>query len=112
MQRCDRQTVGLMNGGGRAVADPFDVANSMIRKGEEARARLGMDPTTAMDGAANTGKLGMRIREAWLQLGEGVRGRWRAYDEARASLSMDESFDEGDMEGAGRDLNKSFFDFE
>ena len=33
MQRCDRQTVGLMNGGGRAVADPFDVANSMIRKG-------------------------------------------------------------------------------
>jgi hypothetical protein len=32
--------------------------------------------------------MGMRIRGAWLRLGEGVRGRWSAYDEARASLSM------------------------
>lgn len=63
-------------------------------------------------GAANTGKMGMRIRAAWLQLGENVRGRWSAYDRARASLSMDESVDNGDVEGDRFDMNKSFFDFD
>ena len=111
MQRCERQTVGVMNGGNVRVADPFDVANTMIRKGEEARARLGMDPTTALEGAANTGKMGMRIRDAWLRLGENIRGRWKAYDTARSSYM--ESMDEGDIEeGSGQDLNKSFFDFD
>ena len=60
MQRCERQNVGVMNGGNVRVGDPFDVANSMIRKGEEARARLGMDPSTAMEGAATTGKMQVR----------------------------------------------------
>lgn len=58
MQRCGRQTVGLMTGGGSRVADPFDIANSMIRKGEEARARLGMDPNTALDGEGTVGRRG------------------------------------------------------
>ena len=48
-----------------------------------------------------------------------MRGRWSAYDEARASLSMDdddgyryvESMDEGDMEGNMRDKYPDF-DFE
>ena len=60
MQRCERQNVGVMNGGNVRVGDPFEVANSMIRKGEEARARLGMDPSTAMEGAATTGKMQVR----------------------------------------------------
>ena len=49
MQRCERATVGVMNGSNVRVGDPFDVANSMIRKGEEARARMGMDPSGAME---------------------------------------------------------------
>ena len=50
MQRCERANVGVMNGGNVRVGDPFDVANTMIRKGEEARTRLGMDPNSALDG--------------------------------------------------------------
>lgn len=113
MQRCERATVGVMNGSNVRVGDPFDVANSMIRKGEEARARMGMDPSGAMEGAAATGKIGTRIREAFLKLGENVRGRWSAYDEARESLSATyESMDEGDVEEGGFDSQKSFFDFD
>jgi hypothetical protein len=40
------------------VADPFDIANTMIRKGEEARARLGLDPNTALEGG-DEGMLGV-----------------------------------------------------
>jgi len=110
MQRCERANVGVMNGGNVRVGDPFDVANTMIRKGEEARTRLGMDPNSALDGAATTGKMGVRIRGAWLKLEENVRGRWSAYDEARRSMSMDDSIDDGYVDT--RDLNKSFFDFD
>ena len=112
MQRCERASVGVMNGGNVRVGDPFDVANSMIKKGEEARARLGMDPAGAMEGAAATGKVGGRIRDAFLQLDEKVRGRWSAYDRARESISGTfDSMDEGDVEEAF-DANKSFFDFD
>jgi len=117
MQRCERANVAQMSGGNKVrTGDPFDIANTMIRKGEEARVRMGMDPSTALDGAANTGKLGMRIRGAWLLLGEKVRGRWTTYSEARSSMSMD-SMDEGDVMGdKGRrgafDSQKSFFDFD
>jgi ferredoxin len=31
MQRCERQNVGLMNGGNSRVGDPFDVANGMLK---------------------------------------------------------------------------------
>lgn len=113
MQRCERQNVGVMNGGNTRVGDPFDVANSMIKKGEEARARLGMDPSGAMEGQAATGKVGGRIRDAFLKLDENVRGRWSAYDEARESISGTfDSMDEGDMEERAFDANKSFFDFD
>ena len=112
MQRCERASVGVMNGGNVRVGDPFDVANSMIKKGEEARARLGMDPAGAMEGAAATGKVGGRIRDAFLQLDEKVRGRWSAYDRARESISGTfDSMDEGDVEDTF-DANKSFFDFD
>jgi hypothetical protein len=101
-----------MNGGGVRVGDPFDVANSMIKKGEEARARLGMDPKGAMEGAAATGKVGARIRDAFLKLDEKVRGRWSAYDRARESISGTfDSMDESDIEEKF-DANKSFFDFD
>ena len=112
MQRCERASVGVMNGGNVRVGDPFDVANSMIKKGEEARARMGMDPAGAMEGAAATGKVGGRIRDAFLQLDEKVRGRWSAYDRARESISGTfDSMDEGDVEEKF-DANKSFFDFD
>ena len=112
MQRCERASVGVMNGGGVRVGDPFDVANSMIKKGEEARARLGMDPKGAMEGAAATGKVGARIRDAFLKLDEKVRGRWSAYDRARESISGTfDSMDESDIEEKF-DANKSFFDFD
>ena len=112
MQRCERASVGVMNGGNVRVGDPFDVANSMIKKGEEARARMGMDPAGAMEGAAATGKVGGRIRDAFLKLDENVRGRWSAYDRARESISGTfDSMDEGDVEEAF-DANKSFFDFD
>ncbi len=112
MQRCERASVGVMNGGNVRVGDPFDVANSMIKKGEESRARLGMDPAGAMEGAAATGKVGGRIRDAFLQLDEKVRGRWSAYDRARESISGTfDSMDEGDVEEKF-DANKSFFDFD
>jgi len=112
MQRCERASVGVMNGGGVRVGDPFDVANSMIKKGEEARARLGMDPAGAMEGAAATGKVGARIRDAFLKLDEKVRGRWSAYDRARESISGTfDSMDESDIEEKF-DANKSFFDFD
>ena len=45
---------------------------------------------------ASAGKLGSRIRLAWLNLGENVRGRWSAYDEARSSYMASMSFDEDD----------------
>ena len=44
---------------------------------------MGMDPSTALDGAANTGKLGMRMRAAWLQLDEKVRTTWADSDICR-----------------------------
>ena len=87
MQRCERASVGVMNGGNVRVGDPFDVANSMIKKGEEARARLGMDPAGAMEGAAATGKSARASATRSLKLDEKVRGRWSAYDRARESLS-------------------------
>ena len=96
MQRVERVSVGMMNQGSARVGDPFDVANTMIRKGEEERMRVGMDPSSAEGGMASTGKLGARIRVAWLNLGENVRGRWSAYDEARSSLMASMSFDEDD----------------
>lgn len=73
-----------------------------------------MDPAGAMEGAAATGKIGVRIRDAFLKLGENVRGRWSAYDQARESLSATfDSMDEGDAEeGVGFDAQKSFFDFD
>jgi ferredoxin len=115
MQRCERAPVAMMNSGNMTrVGDPFDVANSMIRRGEEARARLGLDPGTAAEGAAATGKIGARIRDAFLKLGDNVRGRWSAYDRARESMSATfDSMDEGDAEGNNRfEPDKSFFDFE
>jgi len=46
------------------VGDPFDIANSMIKRGEEARARLGMDPNGALD-VAKTGKMvGRQLNQA------------------------------------------------
>ena len=107
--------VAMMNSGNMTrVGDPFDVANSMIRRGEEARARLGLDPGTAAEGAAATGKIGARIRDAFLKLGDNVRGRWSAYDRARESMSATfDSMDEADAEGDNRfEPDKSFFDFE
>lgn len=113
MQRCERQNVGLMNGGNSRVGDPFDVANGMLKKGEEARARAGMAPGGALEGAAKNGKVGGRIREAFLKLDENVRGRWSAYDQAVASLSGTfDSMDEADAADGAFDANKSFFDFE
>jgi len=41
-----------------------------------------MNPQSSTKGAATTGKMGVRIRGAWLKLEENVRGRWSAYDEA------------------------------
>ena len=68
MQRVERVSVGMMNQGSARVGDPFDVANTMIRKGEEERMRVGMDPNSAEGGMASTWKLGARIRVAWLNL--------------------------------------------
>lgn len=96
MQRVERVSVGMMNQGSARVGDPFDVANTMIRKGEEERMRVGMDAAGAEAGMASAGKLGSRIRLAWLNLGENVRGRWSAYDEARSSYMASMSFDEDD----------------
>ena len=107
MQRVERVSVGMMNQGSARVGDPFDVANTMIRKGEEERMRVGMDASGAEAGMASAGKLGARIRLAWLNLGENVRGRWSAYDEARSSYMASMSFDEDDdgnsMDGDGED---------
>lgn len=64
-------------------------------------------------GAAKNGKVGGRIRDAFLKLDENVRGRWSAYDQAVASLSGTfDSMDEADAEDGAFDANKSFFDFE
>jgi hypothetical protein len=71
-----------------------------------------MDPKGAMEGAAATGKVGARIRDAFLKLDEKVRGRWSAYDRARESISGTfDSMDESDIEEKF-DANKSFFDFD
>ena len=41
MQTIERINIASMRAGNARAADPFDIANGMIRRGEEARARLG-----------------------------------------------------------------------
>jgi len=93
MQTIERVNIASMRAGNARVADPFDIANGMIRRGEEARARLG-DTSDSLDGVAVVGAQALAIREAWMKLDERVRVRWNSYATARASF--DESYDECD----------------
>jgi ferredoxin len=93
MQTIDRINIASMRAGNARGADPFDIANGMIRRGEEARARLG-DSGDTLNGIATVGSQALAIREAWLLLNESTRARWRTYAFARASV--EDSYDECD----------------
>ena len=112
MQRCERASVGVMNGGNVRVGDPFDVANSMIKKGEEARARLGMDPAGAMEGAAAGQSRRAHPRpRSFSSTRRCAGGGRRTTARERVSSGTFDSMDEGDVEDTF-DANKSFFDFD
>ena len=93
MQTIERINIASMRAGNARAADPFDIANGMIRRGEEARARLG-DSGDTLNGIATVGSQALAIREAWLLLNESTRARWRTYALARASV--EDSYDECD----------------
>lgn len=93
MQTIERINIASMRAGNARAADPFDIANGMIRRGEEARARLG-DSGDTLNGIATVGSQALAIREAWLLLNESTRARWRTYAVARASV--EDSYDECD----------------
>jgi len=93
MQTIERVNIASLRAGNARVADPFDIANGMIRRGEEARARLGVKGDT-LNGIASVGAEALAIRAAWLLLNENVRARWRSYAVARASI--EDSIDECD----------------
>ncbi|CAL6270907.1 unnamed protein product [Bathycoccus prasinos] len=93
MSKCERTSVASMMSGAARVDDPFDVANQMIRRGEERYGRLGLDPNEALKGKSLVGRMKKRIRDAWLQLGEKPRLAWTSYKIFRGFGSEDEEYD-------------------
>ena len=93
MSKCERTSVASMMSGSARVDDPFDVANQMIRRGEERYGRLGLDPNEALKGKSLVGRMKKRIRDAWLQLGEKPRLAWTSYKIFRGFGSEDEEYD-------------------
>ena len=93
MTKCERTSVASMMSGSARVDDPFDVANQMIRRGEERYGRLGLDPNDALKGKSLVGKMKKRIREAWLQLGEKPRLAWTSYKIFKGFGSEDEEYE-------------------
>ena len=96
MSKCQRTSVASMMSGSVRVEDPFDVANQMIRKGEERYGRLGLDPRDALKGKSAVARLKKRIRDAWLQLGEKPRLAWTSYKRFKGYTSTDD--DSGEYE--------------
>ena len=93
MTKCERTSVASMMSGSVRVDDPFDVANQMIRRGEERYGRLGLDPNEALKGKSLVGRLKKRIRDAWLQLGEKPRLAWTSYKIFKGFGSEDEEYE-------------------
>ena len=93
MTKCERISVASMMSGSARVDDPFDVANQMIRRGEERYGRLGLDPNDALKGKSLVGRMKKRIRDAWLQLGEKPRLAWTSYKIFKGFGSEDEEYE-------------------
>ena len=93
MTKCERTSVASMMSGSARIDDPFDVANQMIRRGEERYGRLGLDPNDALKGKSLVGKMKKRIRDAWLQLGEKPRLAWTSYKIFKGFGSEDEEYE-------------------
>ena len=93
MTKCERTSVASMMSGSARVDDPFDVANQMIRRGEERYGRLGLDPNDALKGKSLVGRMKKRIRDAWLQLGEKPRLAWTSYKIFKGFGSEDEEYE-------------------
>ena len=101
MAKCNRVSVASMMSGSVRVDDPFDVANQMVRSGEERYGRTNggnYNPDFEFrNGDLSSpleGRLKKRIREAWLKLGEKPRMAWMSYKKFRRFGSEDEDFSE------------------